>query len=94
MKVEAEFLRKEHRDIGIWIDFYETKLTDRVIQAFVEMIQGMAPQVTKLGIVGCSMLARRKINRLIEKTNSLSSIPVKYFEDPEVAKSWLVSELE
>ncbi len=94
MKAEEAFFISKHRPIGIWIDFYETKLTDRVIQAFVDMIEGMGPQVTKLGIVGCSLVARWKINRLIKKTNSLSSLPVKYFEDPEVAKTWLVSELE
>ena len=94
MKAEEAFFTSKHRPIGIWIDFYETKLTDRVIQAFVKMIEGMGPQVTKLGIVGCSALARWKINRLLKKTGSLSTLPVKYFEDPEVAKTWLVSELE
>ena len=94
MKAEEVFFNKQHRPMGIWIDFYETKLTDRVIQGFVEMIEHMSSQVTKLGIVGCSTIARWKINRLIKKTNSLSSLPVKYFEDPEVAKTWLVSEFE
>jgi hypothetical protein len=94
MKAEATFFTKQHRDIGIWIDFYQTKLTDRVIKAFIQMIEHMSPQVTKLGLVGCSALARWKINRLLKKKDSLSSLPVKYFEDPEVAKTWLVSELE
>ncbi len=94
MKAEEAFFTGKHRPIGIWIDFYETKLTDRVIRAFVDMIEAMGPQVTKLGIVGCSLVARWKIKRLIKKTVSLSTLPVKYFEDPEVAKTWLVSEFE
>jgi hypothetical protein len=94
MKDEASFFTKQHREMAIWIDFYETKLTDRVIQAFVEMIQQMGPKVSKLGIVGCPTPARWKINKLIRKTEALSSLPVKYFEDPEVAKTWLVSEYE
>ena len=94
MQSEATFFTKQHRDIGIWIDFYETKLTDRVIQGFVEMVEHMGPKVTRLGIVGCSTIARWKINRLIKKTGPISSLPVRFFEDPEVAKTWLVSEFE
>ena len=94
MKSETKFLTKQHRPMGIWIDFYQTKLTNRVNKEFVEMIEQMSPQIKKLGIVGCSLIAQWKINRLIKKTNLLSSLPVKYFEDPEDAKTWLVSELE
>lgn len=94
MKAEAEFSSQQYRRLGLWIDFYETKLTDRVIQAFIEMLEQMQPRVTKLGIVGAPFLARWKINRLIKKTDALVSLPVKYYEDPEEAKTWLVSELE
>ena len=94
MKAEADFFTGKHRSLGVWIDFYETKLTDRVIQAFVEMIEHMGPAVTRLGLVGCSRLGRWKINRLVRQRNLLSSLPIKYFDDPEVAKTWLVSELE
>ncbi len=94
MKAEAAFSAQQHRRLGLWIDFYETKLTDRVIAEFIEMLKQMRPRVTKLGIVGAPFLARRKINRLIKKTEVLVSLPVKYYEDPEEAKTWLVSELE
>ncbi len=94
MKAEAAFSAQQHRQMGLWIDFYETKLTDRVIAGFIEMFKQMRPRVTKLGIVGAPFLARRKINRLIKKTEALVSLPVKYYEDPEEAKTWLVSELE
>ncbi len=94
MKAEAEFSSRQHRRLGLWIDFYEMKLTDRVIQEFVEMIKQMRSRVTKLAIVGAPFFARRKISRLIKKTESLASLPVKCYEDPEEAKTWLVSELE
>ena len=94
MKAEALFFTSQHRQLGLWIDFYETKLTDRVIQEFVEMVKAMMPRVTKLGIVGCSFIARWKINRLIRKTDVLSSLPLRFYTDPEEAKAWLVSELE
>jgi hypothetical protein len=94
MKAEEEFVTEHHRPMGIWIDFYETKLTDRVIQEFIEMLKHIKSQTTKLGIVGCSFITWWKMNRLIKKSELLSSLPVKYFDDPEAAKTWLVSELE
>lgn len=94
MKSEAVFFTQQHRQLGLWIDFYETKLTDRVIREFIEMVKQMRPRITKLGIVGASSMACWKINRLIKKTDALASLPVKYYEDPEEAKTWLVSELE
>jgi len=94
MKAEAAFFTGQHRQLGLWIDFYETKLTNRVIEEFIEMLKQMSPRVTKLGIVGASSIARWKIKRLIRKTAVLASLPVRYYEDPEEAKTWLVSELE
>ena len=94
MKAEEAFFIKSHRPIGIWIDFYETKLTDRVLQSLVMMLTHIVHQTTKLAIVGCSTPARWKLKILLKKTDLLASLPVKYFDDPEVAKTWLVSELE
>jgi hypothetical protein len=94
MKAEAEFSARQYHRLGLWIDFYETKLTDRVIREFVEMIKQMRPRVTKLAIVGAPLLARWKISRLIRKTDGLDALPVRYYADPEEAKTWLVSEVE
>ena len=94
MQAEETFLTLRHQPMGLWIDFYDTELTDRVIEAFIEMIKHIRPQVSKLALVGCSMIARWKINRFVKKSACLSSLPIKYYEDPEEAKTWLVSEGE
>ncbi len=94
MKAEEDFVINQHRSMGIWIDFYETKLTDRVLRELIEMLKQIKPQIIKLGIVGCSFTAQWKINRLIKNTDILSLLPVRYFDNPEIAKTWLVSELE
>ena len=94
MQAEQTFVTLHHRPMGLWIDFYDTELTDRVIEAFIEMIKHIRPQVSKLALVGCSMIARWKINRFVKKSACLSYLPIKYYEDPEEAKTWLVSEGE
>jgi hypothetical protein len=94
MKAEEEFILKQNRKMSLWIDFYETTLTDKVLGEFIELILHINRRITKLGIVGCSFIDKWKLKRLIKKAAQLSSLPVRYFADPEDAKSWLVSERE
>jgi hypothetical protein len=78
MKAEAAFFAGQYHSMGVWIDFYETRLTDRVIGEFLEFLNHVRTRITKLGIVGCSFRDKRRISSLIKKTESLSSLPVKY----------------
>src|SRR5690349_6250800 len=70
MPAEETFFTVRHRSLGVWIDFYDTDLTNNVIDAYVQMIQHMSPQVTKLAIVGCSFINRWKVNKQIRRTAS------------------------
>ncbi len=92
MKAEEIFLIQQNRSIGIWIDLYQTKLTDRVIGELLEALNHLDNRIRKLGLVGCSHIDRWRINRRMKKARCFSTLPVKYFDDPEDAKTWLVSE--
>ncbi len=92
MKAEQAFFTQQNRTMGMWIDFYHTKLTSRVIGEFVEFLLCTRNRVSRLGLVGCTWQGRLKINGLLKKTQALSSLQVRYFSDPEDAKTWLVSE--
>lgn len=94
MKAEEIFFTQQNRSIGLWIDFYQTRLTRRVIGEFIDMVEHIHQRVLKLGLVGCSSIDRWRINRRLKKAGDLSALPVKYFDDPEDAKTWLVMELE
>ena len=94
MKAEEIFFLEQNHSIGLWMDFYQTRLTDRVIGELIEMLEQINTRMLKLGLVGSSFMERWRINRLIKKTKGLSKLPVRYFDDPEDAKTWLVSELE
>jgi hypothetical protein len=93
MDAEEVFFAEQNRSIALWIDFYETRLTNRVIDRLIEFLVHSAGRIPKLGLVGCSAMDRRKINRRLKKTPLLSTLAVRYFSDPEEAKTWLVSEL-
>ncbi len=93
--IEAEevFFLEQNRSLGLWIDFYETKLSDRVIVEFVEFLRHICHRLLKLGIVGCSLRDRRRIGKRMKEAGAFSNLPVRYYSDPEEAKTWLVSEV-
>jgi hypothetical protein len=92
MRAEALFFNEQKRSLGIWMDFYQTRITDRVIGELIEFLQNTRRHVLKLSLVGCSSSDRRRIDRRIREAGELSTLPVRYFSDPEEAKTWLVSE--
>ena len=94
MRAEETFFIQQNQSIGLWIDFCQTKLTDNVIGEFIRFLEHAHSRIRKLGLVGCSSLDRWRMSKIMKKSECLSSLPVKYFRDPEDAKTWLVSELE
>lgn len=47
--------------------------------------------IPKLAIVGCSFIDKWRFEQVRKKMGM--NIPVRYFSDPEDAKTWLVSEV-
>lgn len=92
MKAEEEFMKKQNCQLPLWIDFYETKLTDRILIEFLHSMNRLHHQIPKLAIVGCSWKDQWRIKKLRKKLELELPVLVKYFSDPEEAKTWLVSE--
>lgn len=91
MKLEEEFIKKKERPLRIWVDFYETDLSDEVLEQFCDHIDSIKKQIVKLAIVGVHFFEKKKINHLLKIRGIM--IRVKYDSDPEVAKTWLVGEV-
>ncbi len=92
MKAEEEFIIKQNYPLPYWVNFYGTRLTDRVLSEFIQSLNRIQRYIPKLAIVGCSLLDRWRLGRVAKKINMKIPIPVRYFRDPEDAKAWLVSE--
>jgi hypothetical protein len=92
MKAEEAFLSRPNHQTPVWADFYDTRLSDRVLDEFSAGIRRMGRQITRLGIVGCSFRDRWRLRRRLKRAGVESSLPVRFFDDPEDAKTWLVSE--
>jgi len=90
MKAEEDFIARRNRSLSIWVDFYETQLTDAVMLKFMESMKRLSTRIVKLAIVGCSSRDRRRMKRMGKQTGNEISVSVRYFRDPEDAKTWLV----
>ncbi len=58
---------------------------------FVASVNRLRPHLVKLAIVGCSFRDRWRLRRL--RKQAPVPVPIKFFSDPEDAKTWLVDEL-
>ncbi len=95
MRAEAEFLTgQSHGVSGIWIDFYGTKLTERVLGEFLKYLVCVRGRILKLAVVGCSVVNRWRIRRLVRRTEGLGDLPLRFYADPEQAKKWLVRDAD
>jgi hypothetical protein len=94
MKAEEEFILNSQGAYNrrIWIDLYETKLDAESMAALVRHIAAIRKKVCKLCFVGCSNTDKRKIKQLMVKDQMELADRIRFFEDPEEAKKWLVSE--
>ncbi len=92
MKAEEQFLIEQNHPLPFWVNFYGTQLTDRVLSEFVQSMNRLRRYIPKLAIVGCSLLDRWRLRRVEKRLNMKLPAPVRYFSDPEAAKTWLVSE--
>jgi hypothetical protein len=93
MQAEQAFLLEQQRTMAVWMDLYQTRLTGKVLEGLMDFLALTGQRVSKLGLFGCSTIDRWRISRQLKKTRSISSMNVQFFDDPEAAKTWLVSEL-
>jgi hypothetical protein len=90
MRLEEEFIFKANKKLKIWIDLYETSITEIVLQELVNNLNNLNGYVKKISFVGLSSTSKWKLKRKIK--NLKLEYPVSYFSDPEEAKTWLISE--
>ncbi len=94
LKADEEFFIHTNRTLRMWMDFYEDDLTDRVLTELLAMIHRLGPHIFKLALAGLSFKDRWRFNQLKRKSGLEFPFPIKFFDDPEVAKTWLVGEAD
>lgn len=92
MKAEEAFVAQTNKRLRVWVDFYKTKLTKQVLTEFLWSTMRLKPYLYRLAIVGFSYLDKRRMLRIIHKLKMNVGIFIRFFNDPEDAKTWLVSE--
>ena len=92
MRAEEEFFIEQNYPLPYWVNFYGTKLTHKVLSEFMQSVNRLQRYIPKLAIVGCSVIDKWRLEQVRKKMVGIN-IPVRYFSDPEAAKTWLVSEV-
>ena len=90
MKAEEEFFMQQNHPLPYWVNFYGTRLSENAAVEFVHSFKRLESFIPKLAIVGCSGLSKRRFERARKKSDL--KIPLRFFSDPEDAKTWLVGE--
>lgn len=92
MDAEEVFIRnRPAQRLRVWVDFYETALSGNVPVRFAAHVKRLEGQLVKLAVVGCPLAARYRLNKAIRHLEGGFSVPLCYFNDPEDAKTWLVT---
>jgi hypothetical protein len=92
MKAEEAFIADTYKHFPLWIDFYQTQLTDTILDEFLHSFQRVQSHIIKLALYGVSRRDQRRIRLAAKKAGIEFPFPLKFFDEPEVAKTWLVSE--
>jgi hypothetical protein len=92
MKAEEAFIADTYKHFPLWIDFYQTRLTDAILDEFLHGLQRVQGRITKLALYGVSRRDQRRIREAARQAGIEFPFPVRYFDEPETAKTWLVSE--
>lgn len=92
MHAEEEFITQSNRQLRVWIDFYETRLTDKVLTELLRGLGRARQHIIKVAIVGCSWKDQWRLRLLGKKLGTGFPVPIRFFQDPEIAKTWLVGE--
>jgi hypothetical protein len=91
IRAEEEFIIKQNYPLPYWANFYGTKLTNQVMNEFIQSMKHLQRYVPKVAIVGCSIPGKWRMEQIRKKTGL--NIPVRYFRNPEDAKAWLVGKI-
>lgn len=91
MRAEEAFVLSLNRAMPIWVDWYKTVISEAVLQEFVNSMERVQHRVSKLALVGLRYGDRVRVQR-IQKRLGMQIPQIRFFRDPEDAKTWLIHE--
>jgi hypothetical protein len=89
IKAEEVFFFRQRKKMGLWIDFFHTELSGRVMEEFGRFVLHAGEYISRLAMARVPFVSRLKFSKCLKG----NSIPIRYYSDPEEAKSWLVADL-
>ena len=91
MKEEEAFILKSPQRRRIMMDFYETKLSKRIIEKIIQHIEQLKPRIIKLAI-SSDKKSLRILKKAIKRAKVIGKGMVFFSTDMEEGKTWLISD--
>ncbi len=86
MEQERDFILSKPVALNIWIDCYKTSFNQPVLAGLTAHLLQLQGHVTRIALVGMPWWPKFKLTFRLKKLG----YPVRFFEDPEAAKTWVV----
>lgn len=92
MDAEEAFIRqRKQRMFRLWVDLYETAVSEGVAEKLAYQARSLNSQIAKIAYVGCKAGERNAIRKAMKKAGMDLQGKVAFYDDPEDAKTWLVT---
>lgn len=91
MEKEEEFILKSPDRRRILMDFYETDMTQEVLQRLIQHIEQLRPRIIKLAF-SANKSTLKRIKRAIGQEATIRNVCCYFSTDMEEGKTWLVSD--
>lgn len=89
LKDERQICRPSSPSLILY-HLYDTEITYELAQVIVDSLIRSRTYIQKLAIIGLSKEGKHNIKKYLQKSKLQLNITVKYFDDFEKAKEWLV----
>lgn len=69
MKMEEEFIFQTNKQLRIWVDLYETVITDQVLQELTNNLVNLNDHIKKISFVGLSTISKWRLKKRLKRLN-------------------------
>lgn len=69
MKMEEEFIFQTNKQLRIWVDLYETVITDQVLQELTNNLVNLNDHIKKISFVGLSTISKWRLKKRLNRLN-------------------------
>jgi len=92
LEKEQAFIVNQNITSTTWLDCYYIKYSKEVFLGICSFLEKLSNKLTRCAFVGLGIKYKIRIYYFIKKTK-INDLQIRYYNDPEIAKTWLVGKI-